>query len=79
MCNITACSSDPCRNQGKCIVRGSSFVCQCPRGWGGRYCEQDSNECKACVGSVCVTSKGKICDLKISVVLNNDTALIPCI
>ena len=61
MCNITACLSDPCQNQGKCLVRGSGFVCQCPRGWGGRFCEQDSNECEACVGEACV---GKFCHLK---------------
>ena len=47
MCNITACSSNPCRNQSSCLVRGSSFVCDCPRGLGGVFCEKDSDECKA--------------------------------
>ena len=56
MCNITACSSNPCRNQGTCRVRGSSFDCQCPGGWSGDFCEKDPDECQICRDDVCTPS-----------------------
>ena len=46
ICNVTSCSSDPCKNQGKCITTDSGFVCQCPRGWFGDTCHKDVDECK---------------------------------
>ncbi|XP_028398312.1 protocadherin Fat 4-like [Dendronephthya gigantea] len=60
MCNITACSSNPCKNQGSCRVNGNGFICQCPRGWTGKRCEIDSNECESCNKTACVKSK-EIC------------------
>ena len=59
MCNITACSSNPCRNQGACLVRGSSFVCDCRAGWRGDFCEKDRDECEICENGVCTPSNGK--------------------
>lgn len=46
LCNLTACSSDPCSNNGRCEVQGSTFVCHCPREWTGRRCEIDVDECR---------------------------------
>ena len=44
-CNVTQCSSDPCKNQGNCLTTESGFVCQCPRGWEGKLCDKDVDEC----------------------------------
>ena len=46
ICNVTQCSSDPCKNQGKCLTTDSGFTCQCPRGWVGNTCDEDVDECK---------------------------------
>ena len=35
-----ACSSDPCRNGGNCIIGDdSSYQCQCVNGWTGTNCQ----------------------------------------
>jgi hypothetical protein len=47
LCNLTACSSDPCMNNGRCETKGSGFVCKCPREWTGLQCEIDVNECES--------------------------------
>ncbi len=33
------CSSNPCRNAGKCLVQNPGYYCQCPDGYDGRNCE----------------------------------------
>jgi hypothetical protein len=47
LCNLTACSSDPCFNNGRCQVNGSDFICHCPREWTGKQCLIDVDECKS--------------------------------
>lgn len=41
---------NPCNN-GQCIPQGSSFICQCPMGFTGKYCETcdpcNPNPCQA--------------------------------
>ncbi|XP_039201512.1 cadherin EGF LAG seven-pass G-type receptor 3 isoform X1 [Crotalus tigris] len=32
------CDSNPCKNSGTCIVGWSSFICECPIGFGGKDC-----------------------------------------
>ena len=45
ICNLTACSSDPCFNNGICQTKGSDYVCLCPREWTGKQCQIDVDEC----------------------------------
>ncbi|XP_070562407.1 zonadhesin-like [Ptychodera flava] len=33
------CDPNPCQNGGLCVVQGPGFVCSCPVGYGGTYCE----------------------------------------
>ena len=47
LCNLTACFSDPCFNNGRCQVKESDFICNCPREWTGKQCLIDVNECKS--------------------------------
>lgn len=42
-CEEAVCHK-PCRNGGVCVSPGR---CQCPPGWGGRYCHVDVDECRA--------------------------------
>ncbi|KAM4601682.1 uncharacterized protein ACJ7VT_019731 [Polymixia lowei] len=42
------CLVNPCRNNGTCIYMESSYICQCPEGYEGRYCQtvfEDSLKC----------------------------------
>ncbi|XP_028255572.1 coagulation factor VII-like [Parambassis ranga] len=42
------CLVNPCHNNGTCIYMGSSYECQCPEGFEGRYCQtvfEDSLKC----------------------------------
>ena len=40
------CLSNPCKNDGKCIDKGSySFRCKCSRGFSGERCEKGSDPC----------------------------------
>ncbi|CAG2215606.1 Adhesive plaque matrix protein 2,Neurogenic locus notch homolog protein 2 [Mytilus edulis] len=32
------CASKPCKNRGKCTVKGTGYVCTCAKGYSGRYC-----------------------------------------
>ncbi|XP_053332877.1 coagulation factor VIIi [Clarias gariepinus] len=42
------CLTNPCKNNGTCIYLGHSYVCQCPDGFEGKYCQeafQDTLKC----------------------------------
>ncbi|KAM9012331.1 hyaluronan-binding protein 2 isoform 3-T4 [Ara ararauna] len=39
------CSSNPCKNNGRCANRGSSFSCLCPRPYAGNTCERVEDTC----------------------------------
>ena len=39
------CDGDPCRNGGTCVAKGKGFVCACPVGHSGVYCEGTGNIC----------------------------------
>lgn len=52
--DIDECLEEPCRNGGKCINTPGSFVCRCPVGFEGRFCEARSNPCDNTYGPVCV-------------------------
>ena len=39
------CLSNPCMNNGKCEYENHDYVCECPSGYGGKYCQLDINEC----------------------------------
>lgn len=56
VCNdFDVCSSSPCQYGGICTLKdvvpkqhtfhGTSFVCQCPLGLAGTFCEEDIDEC----------------------------------
>ncbi|NXY42061.1 HABP2 protein, partial [Ceuthmochares aereus] len=50
------CSSNPCKNNGRCENRGSSFSCLCPKPYTGTTCERVKNTCleKRCHGGDCL-------------------------
>ncbi|XP_060577542.1 uncharacterized protein LOC132734721 isoform X7 [Ruditapes philippinarum] len=37
------CAISPCLNGGTCTNRPGDFLCMCPVGWSGNYCQIDSN------------------------------------
>ena len=41
----SACSSNPCRNNGKCMEDEVKYTCKCQKGWTGRTCSEDVNDC----------------------------------
>ncbi|XP_052629888.1 growth arrest-specific protein 6 [Harpia harpyja] len=43
------CSPDPCHKEGtiKCEDLKGDFYCECKRGWQGKTCEKDIDECRA--------------------------------
>uniref|UniRef100_A0A158QF61 Notch receptor 3 n=1 Tax=Hymenolepis diminuta TaxID=6216 RepID=A0A158QF61_HYMDI len=90
--DIDECLEEPCRNGGKCINTPGSFVCRCPVGFEGRFCEARSNPCDNTYGPVCVnggtcsTVNGKaICRCPIGFsgsrceVEDNECARKPCL
>ncbi|NXS41878.1 HABP2 protein, partial [Balaeniceps rex] len=50
------CSSNPCKNNGRCENRGSSFICLCPEPYAGTTCEKVKDMCseKRCHGGDCL-------------------------
>lgn len=69
LCNITACSKNPCLNDGECnLLDNSEYKCVCKPGWSGQHCENDLNECinsiSPCHGNgQCKNTNGSyICD-----------------
>ncbi|XP_029885557.1 hyaluronan-binding protein 2 [Aquila chrysaetos chrysaetos] len=52
------CSSNPCKNNGRCENRGSSFSCLCPEPYAGTTCEKVKNMCleKRCHGGDCLVT-----------------------
>uniref|UniRef100_A0A8B9DQ62 Hyaluronan binding protein 2 n=1 Tax=Anser cygnoides TaxID=8845 RepID=A0A8B9DQ62_ANSCY len=52
------CSSDPCKNNGWCEKRGSSFRCVCPKPYTGTTCEKVKDMCleKSCVRGDCLVT-----------------------
>lgn len=39
------CDSDPCQRNGTCRNVYGGFICDCEHGYGGLYCESDTNYC----------------------------------
>ena len=37
--SVTPCTSNPCQNQGACLISGSSYQCSCQQGFSGINCE----------------------------------------
>nr|CUU99098.1 neurogenic locus notch protein [Hymenolepis microstoma] len=57
--DIDECLKEPCRNGGECLNTPGSFICRCPVGFEGRFCEARSNPCDDTYGPVC--ANGGIC------------------
>ncbi|XP_031624566.1 cubilin homolog [Contarinia nasturtii] len=49
--NADNCSSNPCRNGGKCMNIFNGYTCNCPKEWTGVSCEEDVNECSNFAGT----------------------------
>ena len=48
ICEQTACLPNPCQNGGACSLSDTEelgYVCACTRGYVGRNCNEDRNEC----------------------------------
>ncbi|XP_030748736.1 cubilin-like [Sitophilus oryzae] len=56
------CSSNPCKHGGTCLDLYKNFFCQCPDGWEGTTCEQDTNECFRFVGTDLGCQNGGTCE-----------------
>ena len=54
--NIDECHNVTCRNNGKCIDLVADFLCVCPIGFDGRYCENNIDDCtnQSCIHGSCV-------------------------
>ncbi|VDK45934.1 unnamed protein product, partial [Cylicostephanus goldi] len=52
------CPKDYCHHEGKCKANGTEFFCDCPRGYHGKRCELDVNECdlSPCAFGKCVNT-----------------------
>ncbi len=37
--NVDECASNPCLNGGTCLDQENQFVCQCPSGTRGKFCQ----------------------------------------
>ncbi|XP_031696731.1 hyaluronan-binding protein 2-like [Anarrhichthys ocellatus] len=62
------CRPNPCQNGGSCMKgpKHSSFQCSCPRGYTGKFCEVEPNDCyqedgEFYRGMVSVTVEGEEC------------------
>lgn len=33
------CVTNPCKNNGTCVKRGTDYICECTRGYRGKDCE----------------------------------------
>ncbi|XP_058236067.1 coagulation factor VIIi isoform X1 [Hemibagrus wyckioides] len=42
------CLTNPCRNNGTCIYLGHSYICQCPEGFEGKYCQEAFEDTLKC-------------------------------
>ncbi|XP_052533625.1 hyaluronan-binding protein 2 isoform X2 [Tympanuchus pallidicinctus] len=55
------CSPNPCKNNGRCEMRGSNFTCLCSRPYTGDTCEKVEDTCvdNSCVGGDCLVTLTK--------------------
>ncbi|XP_035676194.1 von Willebrand factor D and EGF domain-containing protein-like [Branchiostoma floridae] len=44
--DVNECASSPCRNGGQCQDGVNQYRCSCARGWVGKHCEEDIDECR---------------------------------
>ena len=44
---VNRCDPDPCQNSGSCHDNGHQFVCTCPSGYHGYWCEESDNICES--------------------------------
>ncbi|XP_016036029.2 protein crumbs isoform X1 [Drosophila simulans] len=61
VCN--QCATQPCQNGGECVdLPNGDYECKCTRGWTGRTCGNDVDECtlhpKICGNGICKNEKG---------------------
>ncbi|XP_060754659.1 coagulation factor VIIi [Neoarius graeffei] len=43
------CLTNPCKNNGTCIYLGHSYICQCPEGFEGKYCQEVFEDTLKCL------------------------------
>ncbi|XP_021255924.1 hyaluronan-binding protein 2 [Numida meleagris] len=55
------CSSNPCKNNGQCEMRGNNFTCHCPMPYTGDTCEKVEDTCvdNNCVRGDCLVTLTK--------------------
>ena len=53
LCNITACSKNPCKNDKTCSLTENGFKCDCKTSWRGDTCGIDRNECGSNTTTFC--------------------------
>ncbi|OWF36500.1 Neurogenic locus notch-like protein 1 [Mizuhopecten yessoensis] len=42
---VDPCESSQCKNSATCIAKNTSYVCECPAGFAGQFCEVNVDEC----------------------------------
>ncbi|XP_038059089.1 versican core protein-like [Patiria miniata] len=58
--NQLPCEAAICLNGGICVPSGSSYTCKCEKGYTGKYCQKDVDECNTanCNSSHCIDGLG---------------------
>lgn len=61
-CERKFCDDKPCENDGKCLLENKTPFCKCERGYSGKFCEINIDDCMSPTGGSPCQNKGKCID-----------------